>query len=162
VANDESFDIHEEFDDVDKSLKDAREGFLSASESFGTQGEQFSRIVTAQLERLRDPARADAIQDGATEAIGAINHFVNIHADLAGQVASLSSAFSLKVLTAQSRMLAAGAAAFALPTGSNLAEAIRETLKNCNTQQRELIAIATSTILLGHRAAEAMRSAAAR
>lgn len=133
--------------------------FLAASESFDSDGEKFTKIVKAQLDRLDDPERATPIRLGAIEAIGEVNSFSRIHADLASRVSTLYLALDVKVLGVQLNLLHGTVAAFELPAGSNPAEAISKQLKQFDAQQLENAAIASSVILMGHRVAEAVRAA---
>jgi hypothetical protein len=157
--DDERFDLSDEFKGVIDNREDARLKFLEVSESFDNDGDRFTTIVKEQLERLREPDRADAIQDGATTAIGEINHFSTTHANLAGQVSTLLMALDLKVAAVQLKIMADSGAAFLLPAATSPLEAIHKQLENLSAQQHENVVTATSAILLGHRVAEAVRAA---
>jgi hypothetical protein len=153
-------DLNGEFEDGENDFKDARNKFLAASDSFDGRGVVLTDIVRDRLEVLRKPEHADAIRHGAIAAIGEINSFASTHADLASRVAMIAMSHQMYVLRAQTQLMSGAFAAFRLPNTPDLAEAFREQLHNLSLQQLEMASIAQNAILMTHRVAEAMRSAA--
>jgi hypothetical protein len=151
----------DDFNDVNNSLKAAREEFLAASGSYDGDGKRFENIAIAQLERLLDPENNHAapVREGAITAIAAIRSFGSTHAELAAQVAVLLLSLQQKVLSTTIQMAPVGV--FELPAGSSLSiqETIHNYVKNLDTKQRENVALVTGAILLGHQVAEAVRAA---